>query len=152
SARLAIGVGRQQRLVPLELCPSDVSLMVILQQNLAVLKRFAVAVAFAEAAIDDLRSLLAFAVGICSCVEGILQHRDHIAVPDGVPYKGDRGPAVRRSRKMYLLGAHPQQNLSRATALLEPVEDLTNDFLDTRVRIKTETGLSVPAVSDWYWN
>ena len=53
---------------------------------------------------------------------------------------------------MYLLGAHPQQNLSRATALPEPVEDLTDDFLNTRVRIEAETDFSMPAVSDRYCN
>jgi transposase len=152
STRLAIGIGREQPLIPLELWPSDVTLMVILQQNLALLKRLAVAVALAEAAINDLRSLLAFAVGICSGVEGILQHRDHVAISDGTPFKGDHAPAVRRSWEMYLLGAHPQQNLSRATALPEPVEDLTDDFLNTHVRIEAETDFSMPAVSDRYCN
>ena len=50
-------------LVPIKLSPIDVPLVVILEQDLPFFKRFAVAVAFAGAALDDLDPLLAFAVG-----------------------------------------------------------------------------------------
>ena len=75
AAGLAVVVGRQRRLVPLELGPSDVALVVILDQDLPPLKRFAVAVAAAGLAIDERGALLAFAVGVGPGVEGVLEHR-----------------------------------------------------------------------------
>ena len=70
----AVGVGGQLLLVPLELLPVDVALMVILQQNLAVLKRSMVAVGLARPAVDDLGPVDAFAVGVDAGIEWILQH------------------------------------------------------------------------------
>ena len=56
----------------LELAPSCTSFS--LQQNLARLKRFAVAVGLAQTSVDDRCALLAFAVGIGACVERVLEH------------------------------------------------------------------------------
>jgi hypothetical protein len=50
----AVGVGGELLLVPLELLPVDVAFMVVLQQDLAVLKRTMVAVGLARPAVNDL--------------------------------------------------------------------------------------------------
>src|SRR3954447_15393704 len=59
-----MGVRGELGLVPIKLPPIDVTLAVILEQDLPVFKGSAVAVALAGAAIDDLDPLLAFAVGV----------------------------------------------------------------------------------------
>jgi len=70
---LAVGVDRELLLVPLELRPVDVAVVVILEQNLPLLKRFVVAVALAGATVDDLRAFFTFAVGVSACIEWVLQ-------------------------------------------------------------------------------
>lgn len=70
----AVGVGGELLLVPLELLPVDVALVVILQQDLAVLKRTMVAVGLARPAVDDLGPVDAFAVGVDAGIEWVLQH------------------------------------------------------------------------------
>jgi hypothetical protein len=61
-------------LVPFELRPVDISVVVILQQNLPLLKRFAVAVALPGASVDNLGALLAFAIGVDARIERVLEH------------------------------------------------------------------------------
>ena len=80
-----IGVGSELRLITFKLLPVDVALVMIFQQDLAVLQRTIVPVGFARPAINDLGSIDAFAVGIGTGIERILQHRDDIAVSDGRP-------------------------------------------------------------------
>jgi hypothetical protein len=46
----------------------------ILQQNLALFKRSAMAVSLAGASIDDLCALLAFAIGVGPGIERVLQN------------------------------------------------------------------------------
>src|SRR5215210_4422995 len=98
-----MGVRGELGLVPIKLPPVDVPLVVILEQDLPVFKGSAVAVALAGAAIDDLGPLLAFAVGVCTSVEGVLQNRDDVAVADR-PIESDQLLAFRRSRKVDLIG------------------------------------------------
>jgi len=64
TSHLGVIVDGELLLVPLELRPVNVAVMVILQQNLPLLKRLAVAVALAGPSVDDLGALLAFAVGV----------------------------------------------------------------------------------------
>lgn len=89
--RLAIftGVGRRRLLIPFELGPVGVTIVVILQQNRPLLKPLAVAIARSGTTIDDLGALLAFAVSIGARVERGLEHGDHIAVADRRPLKAD---------------------------------------------------------------
>jgi hypothetical protein len=48
--------------------------VVILQQDLPLLKRFAVAVALASPSVDDLSALLAFAIGVGARIEWVFEH------------------------------------------------------------------------------
>jgi hypothetical protein len=61
-------------LVPFELRPVDITVVVILQQNLPLLKRFAVAVALPRPSVDNLGALLAFAIGVDARIERVLEH------------------------------------------------------------------------------
>jgi hypothetical protein len=81
-------------LVPFELGPVDVAVVVILQQNLPLLKRLAVAIARSGTSIDDLGALLALAVGIGTRVKRVLEHGDDVAVADRRPLKADQLLAV----------------------------------------------------------
>ena len=135
-------------LVPFELRPVDVAFVVILQQNLPFLKRFAVAVALAGASVDDLGALLAFAVGVGARIERVLEHRDHVAVADRRPVEGDQLLAVGGPREVDLLGRHRQQHLPCAAQLAEPREDQPDHFLDPQVGIEAETDLAMPDVAD----
>ena len=56
------------------------------------------AVGLAGAAIDDLGVVLAFTVGVDASVEGVLQHRNYVAIADRRPVKRDQLLAVRRAR------------------------------------------------------
>ena len=85
-----MGVRGELGLVPIKLPPIDVPLVVTLEQDLPFFKRSAVAVALAGAALDDLDPLLAFAVGVCPSVEGVLQNRDDVAVADRRPIERDQ--------------------------------------------------------------
>jgi hypothetical protein len=80
-----IRVGGEVLLVPLELLPVDIALVMILQQDLAVPKRTIVPVGLARPAINDLGSIDAFAVGVGAGIERVLQHRNDIAVSDWHP-------------------------------------------------------------------
>ena len=80
--------------------------MVILQQNLTLLKRLSVPIALAEVAIDEFSALLAFAVGVSPRIERVLQHRDDIAIADGTPLEGNHTFAIRWPRKVNFLITH----------------------------------------------
>jgi len=148
SARLAVGVDRELLLVPFELGPIDIAFVVILEQNLPLFKRLAVTVALPGATLDDLGALLAFSVGVDARIERVLEHGDDAAVTDRRPLEGDQFFAVGGPRKMDLLGAQRQQDLSRAAHLAEPGEDQPDRFLNPQVGIKAETDLAMPDVAD----
>ncbi len=148
SAPLAVGVDRKLLLVPFELGPIDIAFVVILEQNLPLFKRLAVTVALPGATIDDLGALLAFAVGVDARIEWVLEHGDDAAVTDRRPLEGDQFFAVGRPRKVDLLGAQRQQDLSRAAHLAEPGEDQPDRFLNPQVGIEAETDLAMPDVTD----
>src|SRR3954453_5770719 len=141
-----MGVRGELGLVPIKLPPIDVTLVVILEQDLPFFKGSAVAVALAGAAIDDLDPLLAFAVGVCTSVEGVLQNRDDVAVADRRPIESDQLLAFRRSRKVDLIGRHCEMHAAsaaelpscRAAELPKSLEDLTDGFLDAQIGIEAE--------------
>jgi len=81
-AGLAVVVGGQRGLVPLEIGPSDIALVVILDQDLPLLKRFAVTVAPTRLTIDQRGPLFAFPIGIGAGVEWVFEHPDDIAIAD----------------------------------------------------------------------
>jgi hypothetical protein len=74
TSHLAIGVDSELLPVPFELRPVDIAVVVILQQNLPLLKRLAVPVNLASPSVDDLGALLAFAIGSGARVEWVLEH------------------------------------------------------------------------------
>jgi hypothetical protein len=106
TARAAESIGREQSLVPLELRPFDIALMVILQQNLTLLKRLSVPIALADVAVDEFSAFFAFAVGVSPRIERILQHRDDISIADGTPLEGNHTLAIRWPRKVNSLTTH----------------------------------------------
>src|SRR5215212_8365457 len=112
-----MGVRGELCLVSIKLPPIDVTLVVILEQDLPFFKGSAVAVALAGAAIDDLGPLLAFAVGVCTRVEGVLQNRDDVAVADRRPIERDQLLAVRRSWKVDLIGRHREMHAASAAEI-----------------------------------
>jgi hypothetical protein len=120
-----------------------------LQKNLALLEWAMMAVGLAGAAIDDLGAILAFAIGIDASVEGVLQHRNYIAIADRCPVKRDQLPTVRRAREMDFIGPHRQMNLTSGSKLAEAIEDEANSLLYPQVRIKAQPDLAVPDVADW---
>ena len=79
---------------------------------------------------------LAFTIGIDAGVEGVLQHRNYVAIADRRPVKHDQLPAVRRARKMDFIGPHRQMNLTSASKLAEATEDEPDSLLHPQVRIK----------------
>src|SRR3954453_15392641 len=147
-AGLPVRVRRELRLVPLVRRPVDVALVVALEQLLPPLRRLAVPVALAGAAVDDRGALLAFAVDVRPRVEGVLQHGDHVAVPDRPPVEGGQPLAVGRSREVDPVRRHRQQDLARAAQLAEPGEDQADRFPHAQVGIEAQTGLAVPRVAD----
>ena len=80
--------------------------MVILQQNLAGLKRFAMTVGLTQTSVDNRGALFAFAVGIGTCIERVLEHGDHVSIADWRPLESDQLLAVGRSRKVNLILGH----------------------------------------------
>ena len=149
---LAIGVDGKLLLVPFELRPVDIPVVVILQKNLPLLKRLAVAVALPRTSIDDLGALLAFAVGVSPGIKRVLEHGDDIAVADRRPVKADQPLAIGRPREVDLLTQHQQKNLPRAAQLAEAGEDQPDHFLDPKVGIKAETDLAMPDIADGHAN
>src|SRR4051812_5904764 len=143
-----MGVRGELGLVPIKLPPIDVPLVVILEQDLPVFKGSAVAVALAGAALDDLGPLLAFAISVCTSVEGVLQNRDDVAVADRRPIERDQLLAFRRSRKVDLIGRHCEMDAASAAELPKSLEDLTDGFLDAQIGIEAEAEIAMPDVSD----
>ena len=97
--------------------------MVILQQDLAGLKRFAVAVGLAQTSVNERGALLAFAVGISTCIEWVFEHGDDIAVADRQPFESDQLFAIGGPRKVNLILGHREQHLARAAQFAKPGED-----------------------------
>src|SRR3981189_2409438 len=120
----------------------------ILQKDLALLERAVVAVGLAGTAIDDLGAVLAFTVGEDASVEGVLQHRNYVAIADRRPVKRDQLLAVRRAREMDFVGPQRQMNLTSASKLAEAAEDDADSLLHPQVRIKAQPDLAVPDVAD----
>ena len=144
----AVGIGRELFLVAFELGPIDIAFVVLLEHDLPLFDGPPVAVALAYPAINEFGALLALAVDVHPGVEGVLEHRNHVAVADRSPIEGDQLLAVGRSRKVDLVDSHRQQYLPRATQLAEAGEDEANRFLQPQVRIETKADLAVPDVAD----
>src|SRR5271168_5413890 len=149
---MAVGVSGELLLVPLELLPVDVAIMMILQQYLTVLKRTVVAVGLARPPINNLGSIDAFAVGIDTGIKGVLQHRNDIAVSDRRPIERRHPLAVGGAWEMYLLGLEREMNLSGAAKFSEALENPAGDFLYAVIRIEAETDLPMPDIANRHGN
>jgi hypothetical protein len=147
-----IGVGGQLLLVALELRPVAVPLMVLLEEDLAVLQGAVVAIGLAGAPVDDLGAMLALTVGVGARVERVLQDRNDVAIADRRPLEGDHLLAVRRARKVYALGLEGEVDLPSASKQAKSTEDQPRRFLDPGVRIKTQADLAMPDVTDGHRN
>ena len=143
-----IGIPGELGLVALVGGPIDVAFVVLLEQNLPLLERLAVTVALTGAAVDDRGALLAFAIDVRPRVEGVLQHRDDVAVADRPPVEGNQRLAVGRPWKVDPVRRQGQQDLSRTPESLEARENQTDHLLHTQVGIQPQTGLAVPAIAD----
>ena len=144
----AIGVDRELRLVPVKLRPVNIALVVILQQNFPFVKWFAMAVALAQAPVHQGGPLLAFSIGVSPGIKGVLQNRDHIAVPDRRPIEAHQFLAVGRPGKVGALGGHRHQNPAGAAQFAEPCEDQADHLLDPLVGIKPQPVFAMPDVAD----
>src|SRR5208283_1088864 len=102
-ADMAVGIRRELLLVPFELSPVDIALMVILEDDLPVFERLAAPVSLLRTPVDDRRAILAPPVDIGACVERILQDRDDVATANRRPVESDHSLAVGRPRKMELI-------------------------------------------------
>lgn len=122
--------------------------MMAFEHDLPFLEWPVVTITLPGAAIDDLGSLLAFAVDIGTSVERILQHRDHVAITNRRPVERDQSLAIRRARKMNLIGSHRKQDLSRAAQFAESRKDLVDRLLKPEIRIEIETDLAMPDIAD----
>src|SRR5262249_17862615 len=84
-AHRAVSVAGEQRLIALVLGPTDVAVVMIPDEYLPRAHRLAVAIALARTTIDDRGALLTLPVGIDASIEGVLENRDDIAIPDRPP-------------------------------------------------------------------
>src|SRR4051794_40791630 len=94
--------------------PIDVAVVVLLEQNLPLVLRFAVPVALAGATLHDRGALLAFAVDVGAGVEAVLEHADHGAVADRAPLKRGQLLAVGWAWEVDLFRGQRQQDWPRA--------------------------------------
>src|SRR6202049_3687429 len=147
-ANPAVGVAGEQRLITLVLCPADVALVMILDEYLPCAHRLAVAIALARTTIDDRGALLALPVRVDARIEGILQNRDDVAIPDWPPLERCQRPAVRRVGKMDVMRCHPQQHLAGAAEFTELVKDKPDHLLQPPIWIEAETDMPIPGVAD----
>src|SRR6266699_2619350 len=145
----AVGVAREQRLIAFVLRPTDVALVMILDEYLPRTHRLAVAIALARTTIDDRGALLALAVSVDAGIEGILQNRDDVTIPDWPPFERCQRPAVRRVGKVDVLRRHPQQHLAGAPEFTELLKDKPDHLLQPPIRIEAEANVPVPSVTDW---
>ena len=144
----AVGVGRERLLVPLELGPADVAVVMVADQHVPGRARPAVAVGLARSPLDHDHPLLAFAVDVGAGIKRVLQDRDHVAIADRRPLEAGHPPAVRRPRERDAVGGERQQRLARAAQLAEALEDQPYRLLETQVGVEAEAMLTVPEVAD----
>jgi len=145
---LAVAVCGEPRLVVLELRPVDVALVMVLQQNLPLLHRLSVTVCLSHVPIDDLGSTLVLSIRVGTGVEGVLQHRDHVAVADRRPVERNKCAAIRRAGEAELFRSQRQERLSCAAQIAKPCEDLADRLLDTQVGVEAQPGVAIPDVAD----
>ena len=145
-----MGVGGQDRLVPIELGPVDVALVMIVDHHVPGLGGLVVPVGLPCPPLFDHDALLAFAVDVGARIEGVLQQPDHVAVADRRPVEGDGAPAVGGPREDHVLGGKRPMYLPRAAQLAEAYEDQTDHLLQAKIGIEVDPGLAMPDVAHGY--
>jgi hypothetical protein len=80
---------------------------------------------------DDGGAFLAFPVNVNSCIKGILENRDDVAVADRHPVEAGHATFVGGPREVKLIGFHREQNLARAAELAEAGEDESDHLLES---------------------
>ena len=145
-----MGVGRQHRLVAIELGPVDVALVMIVDHHVPGLGGLVVPVGLPCPPLFDHDALLAFAVDVGARIEGVLQQPDHVAVADRRPVEGDGAPAVGGPREDHVLGGKRPMYLPRAAQLAEAYENQTDHLLQAKIGIEVDPGLAMPDVAHGY--
>ena len=72
--------------------------------------------------IDDINPLGRFAIGVSACIEGVLQHPDHVSIPYGLPFNPDQPDPVRGTGEVNAGGHQAKICLARAAKIAEPGE------------------------------
>src|SRR5207344_2283701 len=123
------------------------SLVMALQEDLAVFEGAVMAVGLPGAAIDNRGAVLALTVGIGAGIERILEHRDDVAVADRRPFERRHPLAIRGAGKVNALGPERQMGLPSAAKLPEAAEDQSGRFLNPHVGIEAQSDLAMPQVA-----
>src|SRR6516162_3268154 len=116
----------------------------ILDEHLPRAHRLAVPIALARTTIDDRGTLLALAIRVDAGIEGILQNRDNVTVPDWPPFERCQRAAVRRVGKVNVLRRHPQQYLAGAAEFAELLKDEPDHLLQPPIWIETKADEQEP--------
>lgn len=147
-AGAAVIVDSQLPLIALVFLPVNVAFVVVPDHHLPGSDWLAVPITAARPPVDDGRSLLALSIDIDTGIEGVLEDRDHIAVADRHPGEAGHATLIGWSREVNLIGCHRQQHLPRAAKVAEAGKDGPDHFLQTQVRIKSESGFAMPDVAE----
>jgi hypothetical protein len=118
---------------PLCLSPPGARVFLETEYDSAMTYWLAMLVGCAYASVNEHGTLLARPIGIRTPIEGVLQNRDDVAIADGSPIEAYERLAIRRTRKMHLLGRDRQKHLASAGELPEMREHDTNGFLNPQV-------------------
>src|ERR1700737_3308834 len=118
-------------LVALIFGPADIAFVMIFDHHFPCPDRLAMPVAPPCPPFDDRGAFLAFPVHVNSCVKGILENRDDVAVADRHPVEAGHATFVRGPREVDLIRFHREQHLARAAELAEAGEDESDHFLET---------------------
>ena len=83
-------------------------------------------------------------------MEGVLQQRDHAAVPGRTPRKACHAPSVFGPGQVQLLAGQPEQDLSGTAQLPELVENDPDHLLHAPVGVESGDAVRFPDVADWH--
>jgi len=147
AASAAIVVECQLLLVALVVFPTDVTLVVILDEHLPGPCRLSVPVTPPGTPVDDGGALLTLPVDVNARVKRILEHRDDIAVADREPGEAGHAALIGRPREVDLIRRHRQQHLAGAAEFAEAGKDQPDHFLQPEIRIEPQACFAMPDIA-----
>ncbi len=148
TVHFTVGVEGDLLLIAFELGPVDVGVVMVLEHHLPAFDRLAVFIGLARPALDNGGARLSLAVHVHACIEGVLEHRDHVAVADRCPVKAHQLLAVRGAGEMNLVRRERQQDLAGAAQLAKTSEDQSDGLLQAHVWVEAQADLAMPDVAD----